>query len=104
MRITIILGPFLPVPTVLGGAVEKVHLLLAQAYEAAGHQVTIISRKFRNFSDDEFVNGVKYIRISSFDRTASLLVNLIFDFWYALRVSLRVPKSDITITNSFFLP
>ncbi len=35
MRITILLGPFLPVPPVLGGAVEKVHLLLAETYAAA---------------------------------------------------------------------
>ena len=53
MRITIVLGPFLPVPPVLGGAVEKVHLLLAGAYQAAGHDVTIISRKYKNFPDEE---------------------------------------------------
>jgi hypothetical protein len=45
MRITIVLGPFLPVPAVFGGAVEKVHLLLAGAYRDVGHDVTIISRR-----------------------------------------------------------
>jgi hypothetical protein len=56
MRIAIILGPFLPVPPVLGGAVEKVHLALAQAYRAAGHEVTIISRRYSDFPIDEVVS------------------------------------------------
>jgi glycosyltransferase involved in cell wall biosynthesis len=104
MRITIILGPFLPVPAVLGGAVEKVHLLLAGAYKAAGHDVTIISRKYDDFPDEEFVGGIKHIRIASSNRSSSLPVNLALDFGYALRASLKLPPSDITITNSFFLP
>ena len=62
MRITILLGPFLPVPPVLGGAVEKVHLLLAETYAAAGHQVTIVSRAYKNFPREEIVNGVRHIR------------------------------------------
>src|SRR3984957_6091771 len=35
MRITIVIGPFYPIPPVLGGAVEKVHLLLAGAVRVA---------------------------------------------------------------------
>jgi glycosyltransferase involved in cell wall biosynthesis len=104
MRITIILGPFLPVPPVLGGAVEKVHLLLAGAYKAAGHEVTIISRKYDNFPAEEFVGGIKLIRIASSNRSWSLPVNLALDFVYSLRASLKLPPSDITVTNSFFLP
>jgi glycosyltransferase involved in cell wall biosynthesis len=104
MRITIILGPFLPVPPVLGGAVEKVQLQLAGAYHAAGHDVTIISRKFKDFPDKETVNGIKHIRIASFDRSLSLAVNLALDLRYAIRAAQVVPQSDVTITNSFCLP
>ena len=104
MRITIILGPFIPVPPVLGGSVEKVHLLLAKAYRAAGHDVVIISRKYKNFAEEETVDGIRYIRIPSFDRASSLLVNLFLDFRYAMRVSFSLPQSDVTITNSFFMP
>jgi glycosyltransferase involved in cell wall biosynthesis len=104
MRITIVLGPFLPAPAVLGGAVEKVHLLLAGAYRAAGHDVTIISRQYKDFPHDEVVDGVRHIRIASFDRSSSLAANLMLDFRYAVRVARNLPRSDITVTNSFSLP
>jgi len=104
MRITIVIGPFYPVPPVLGGAVEKVHLLLAGAYRAAGHEVTIISRRYKNFSDDEVVDGIRHIRIRSTDRSSSLAVNLVLDFIYAVRVACALPPADVTITNAFFLP
>jgi hypothetical protein len=104
MRITIVLGPFYPVPPVLGGAVEKVHYLLAGFYRAAGHDVTIISRKYKNFPHDETVGGIRYLRIASFNRFSSLAFNLILDFCYAMRVAWRLPRSDVTVTNSFFQP
>jgi glycosyltransferase involved in cell wall biosynthesis len=104
MRITIILGPFLPVPTALGGAVEKVHLVLARAYAAAGHTVTVISLRYRDLPHDELVDGVRHIRVPSFDRASSLARNLVSDLRYALRAARALPPSDITITNSFSLP
>jgi glycosyltransferase involved in cell wall biosynthesis len=104
MRITIVLGPFLPVPPLLGGAVEKVHLELARAYQASGHEVTVMSRQYKDFSPDEVVDQVRHIRIASFDRTSSLPLNLALDFIYALRVARNLPQSDVTVTNSFFAP
>src|SRR5437016_996274 len=104
MRITIVLGPFLPVPPVLGGAVEKVHLLLARAYHAAGHDVTMVSRQYKDFANEEVVDGIRHLRVPSFDRSSSLAVNLLRDFRYALRVARNLPQSDITVTNSFALP
>ncbi len=104
MRITIVIGPFYPIPPVFGGAVEKVHLLLAGAYRAAGHDVTIISRRYKDFADDEVVDGIRHIRIRSTDRSSSLAVNLLLDFIYAVRVACALPPADVTITNGFFLP
>src|SRR5580704_6830226 len=104
MHIAIILGPFLPVPAVIGGAVEKVHLLLAGAYRAAGHEVTIISRRYKDFAEEEVVGGIRLIRVRSTDRSSRLAVNLVLDFIYAVRVAYALPPADVTITNAFFLP
>ena len=104
MHIAIILGPFLPVPAALGGAVEKVHLLLAGAYRAAGHEVTIISRRYRELPAAEVVDGIRHIRIPSVDRSRWLMANLIWDLIYASRAALALPPADVTITNSVFLP
>lgn len=88
----------------LGGAVEKAHLLLARYYKAAGHDVTIVSRRYGTFPADEMVDQIRYLRIPSFNRSASLLVNLALDFLYSCRVSFSLPQADVTVTNSFFLP
>lgn len=104
MHIAIILGPFLPVPPVLGGAAEKVHLLLAGAYRAAGHEVTIISRRYRYLPLVETIDGIRHIRIPSVDRSRWLAANLVWDFIYALRAAAALPPADVTITNSVFLP
>jgi len=104
MRITIVIGPFYPIPPVLGGAVEKVHLLLAGVYRAAGHDVTIVSRRYKDFADEEIVDGIRHIRVPSTDRSSRLAVNLLLDLLYAVRVAAALPPADVTVTNGFFLP
>jgi glycosyltransferase involved in cell wall biosynthesis len=104
VHIAIILGPFMPVPPVLGGAVEKVHVALALAYRAAGHQVTMISREYCGFALDETVDGIRHIRVRASERSPFLPVNLLRSLRYSLRATAALPPADVTITNEFFLP
>ena len=104
MRITIVQGAFLPVPPLLGGAVEKVWFNLGQEFARRGHEVTHISRAFKDLPRREVIDGVSHRRISGFDSPATLSRRLLLDFWYALRVRTQLPLADILVTHSFWLP
>ena len=53
MKITIVCGFLLPVPPVAGGAMEKMWWRLARLYARRGHQVTLLSRRWPGWADDE---------------------------------------------------
>ena len=67
MKITIVLGAFLPVPTTMGGAVEKVWLSLAAEFARSGHEVVMISRAIGNLPREETMEGVVHRRVRGFD-------------------------------------
>jgi len=104
VRITIVQGAFLPVPPLLGGAVEKVWFSLGQEFARRGHEVTQISRAFKDLPRREVIDGVSHLRISGFASPATTSRRLLLDFWYALRVRSQLPPSDILVTNTFWLP
>lgn len=104
MRITIVQGAFLPVPPLLGGAVEKRWFLLAKEFARMGHEVTHVSRTYRQLSTEEVVDGVRYLRVQGHDTPANGLLLKTLDFLYSLRVRKILPKADILVTNTFWLP
>lgn len=104
MRITCVIGPFLPVPPLKGGAVERIFLTLATEFARRGHEVTMLSRRFRALADRETLDGVRHIRLRSHDAPASQLLYRFLDVLYAFRVRAALPHSDVTITHSVFLP
>lgn len=104
MKIICVIGPFLPVPPLMGGAVERMHLALCEAFAQRGHDVIMISRRFRDLAHDEVVNGVRHVRIKSADAPRSSLLYRLLDLAYAVRVCLMLPAGDVTITNSVSLP
>ena len=104
MRITIVQGPFFPVPPLLGGAVEKVWYALGKEFARLGHNVTHISRNFNGFPTTEIIDSVNHIRVNSFNATSFLYYNLLLDVIYALRVYRNLPEADILISNCFSLP
>jgi glycosyltransferase involved in cell wall biosynthesis len=105
MKITIVQGAFLPVPPLIGGAVEKIWFGLGNEFAQLGHDVTHISITYNNLNAEEYVNGVHYIRVPGFKFTRSLLILKTLDLIYSYRVLKVLPKkADILITNTFWLP
>jgi glycosyltransferase involved in cell wall biosynthesis len=104
VRITIVQGPFLPVPPLLGGAVEKVWFSLGQEFARRGHRVTHVSRDFKDLPARETIEGVQHRRISGFSSPATFSRRMLLDFWYAARVLGQLPAADILVTNTFWLP
>jgi glycosyltransferase involved in cell wall biosynthesis len=104
LRIAIVTGFFLPVPAVRGGASEKAWYGLARVFAREGHQVTFISRLLPGLASGETAAGVRHIRVSGFDHTRRLPVNLALDFIWGLRVSRVLPPGDVVICNSVTLP
>lgn len=104
MRITIVQGAFLPVPPVLGGAVEKIWFALGKEFASRGHSVTHISRGYGTLACEEFIDGVHHIRVPGFDTPRSLVRLKWRDLLYSRRVLGALPKADVLVTNTFWLP
>lgn len=104
MKITIVTGFFLPVPPLLGGSTEKIWHRLAREFAAAGHEVTFISRAWTGLAAKETVDGVTHIRLRGANHRRSLLLNLLLDFCWGVRVARALPTADVVICNTVTLP
>lgn len=104
MKITVVSGFFLPMPPVSGGATEKSWFRLAHEFAARGHEVTMISRKWRNLPDQEKIDGIRHIRLRGHDHTRNLSRNLWLDFWWSWRVFRSLPLADIAVVHAVSLP
>lgn len=105
MKIIIIQGAFLPVPPLMGGAVEKMWFALGKEFATDGHQVIHISRKVKQLPYEEQIEGVLHKRVKGFDAPKSGLLLKLLDLIYSIRVKNRIPAdADVIITNTFWLP
>ena len=104
MKITIVLGAFLPVPPTMGGAVEKVWYGLAHEFARRGHEVVMLSRKMPSQPQEENVDGIRHLRVPGFDTPRSLVWLKFLDLIYSWRVKRVLPAADILVTNTFWLP
>lgn len=104
MNITILQGPFLPVPPLRGGAVEKLWFQLSKEFALLGHKVIHISRRFSTLPDFEISDSVAYIRIPGFDSRQFLPFSNLCDLVYSIRALSVLPPADILISNTFWLP
>jgi glycosyltransferase involved in cell wall biosynthesis len=104
MKITIVLGAFFPVPPTMGGGVEKVWFSLAPEFVKRGHDVVMVSRKMPGLPGEETIDGVKHLRVDGFDTPRSLVWLKFLDLIYSLRTMSILPRADIIVTNTFWLP
>jgi glycosyltransferase involved in cell wall biosynthesis len=104
MRITIVFGAFFPVPPIMGGAIEKVGLSMANEFVRRGHEVVIISRAVPQFPRSEVREGVKYLRVPGFNTPRSIIWLKFLDLIYSIRVLRVLPAADIVVTHTFWLP
>ncbi len=104
MKITIVMGFFLPVPPLAGGATEKIWFRLGELMAAAGHEVTIVSRRWPGLPDRETQGRLTHLRLPGMAHTASLARNLVLDFFWGLRVARHLPPADVVVCNTVSLP
>jgi glycosyltransferase involved in cell wall biosynthesis len=104
MRITIVQGAFFPVPTLRGGAVEKVWLALGREFARRGHAVTHISRRCDGLPEREELDGVRHVRVPGFDQPGSSWLLNWRDLVYSRRAARVLPPADILVTNTFWFP
>jgi glycosyltransferase involved in cell wall biosynthesis len=104
MRITILGGPFQPMPPAPCGAIERVWHGLAEEFVRRGHAVTVLCRAHPTQQSDETIRGVRYVRRTSWKSGRHLGVNLLKDLAYSLRMAGLLPRADVLVTNAFWLP
>ncbi len=66
--------------------------------------MTFISRRWPGVPDRESQDGITHLRVSGFNHTRHLILNLLLDFLWGLRVSAVVPEGDAVICNTIALP
>ncbi len=98
------MGFFLPVPPALGGGTEKIWHRLSLEFAARGHQVTLISRAWPGYAEEETIGGVAHRRVRGADHSRFLAINLWRDLMWGRRVSRVLPPADVVICNTIALP
>lgn len=104
MKIVIAAGPMLPVPALRGGAIPRLWESLGQEFARNGHVVTVLARAFPGQPARETREGVEYRRWGGFDQSPRIAWDLARDLLYGIRLLPRLPRADILVTNTFWLP
>lgn len=104
VNITIVQGPFYPIPPFLGGAIEKVWFDLGREFARRGHRVVHVSRKFRELPPMELIEGVEHRRVAGFSAPRSKVLYRILDLIYSARTLFVLPAADVVVTNAIWLP
>ena len=104
MNISILAGPYFPIPPQRGGAVEKSIWQVALAFTRAGHSVTIMSRQDIKIPAEEYKQGIRILRKKGFAQSNNKIYTLCNDLLYALRWLRTIPKHDVLLVNDLLFP
>ena len=91
-------------PTVRGGAAQRVWEGLLPEFVKRGHEVTVFAREFPGQPKEEMIEGISYVRWGGYEQSTSIKRDLIMCLLYALRAARHVPPGDVVVTNDFWLP
>ena len=105
MHITIVTGPFNPLPPAGCGAVERIWQDVGRCFAEHGHYVTFLCRAHPSQIDETRLGGkLKYIRRMKFNRSGHIADDLLKDILYSFKMLQALPPADILIINTFWLP
>jgi glycosyltransferase involved in cell wall biosynthesis len=104
MNISIVTGPWFPIPPLQGGSVARLWHGLAEEFSARNHNVTVFCRSYPSQPDQEVINNVTYLRRGGFPQSRSITLDLLKDLIYAIQLLPILQRSDILIINDFWLP
>jgi glycosyltransferase involved in cell wall biosynthesis len=108
MKISFVLGHELPFPPAGGGGVNSLLHALTRALARAGHDVVAYSPTYDRYPDEEFLDGVRHIRVRGAERHPGNFHNQLRGVPYAFRVRARLEKCDILschlLTSFVFKP
>ncbi|WP_438482684.1 glycosyltransferase family 4 protein [Oleiharenicola lentus] len=93
-------------PPILGGSTEKIWHRLAREFVAAGHTVTMVSRRWPGWPnvETELDGRLTHLRLRGCSHTRFLPINLVLDFFWGLQAAWNLPKADIVVCNTVSLP
>lgn len=98
MKITIITSPFLELPPIAIGAVEKLFYQLAGEWVKNGNEVAFVCC---GGGDDE---RMKFVRLKKYNRTGATKKDIFWDLLYSIKALWKCPKTDILLCNTFWSP
>lgn len=104
LDITIVTGPWFPTPPGPAGAVERVWGDLAGHFARKGHRVLVLSRAHGDLPADETTDGVRTLRLTSWNQSSNVYLDIAKDAAFSLRMLGGMPRADIAVTNAFWLP
>lgn len=102
MKITIVTGPFGYIPPQGIGAIEKLWYDLALEFKKKGHEVTILSK--RPASEHASEKDINRVYVRGYKRKKTIYEDLFFDFLYSISCFMNMPKTDILVMNTFWMP